>query len=72
MYDAIENWEGIPGKPSLPVGDDGGGNQIYLAWDTDAPSVWICLHDENEARVKIANSFEEFIDKLFLDEGLLD
>jgi hypothetical protein len=49
----------------------GGDNQFYLDLNEATPSVWIYLHDENEARVKLANSLEEFIDGLNVNPDYL-
>lgn len=58
---AIDRWGDALGDGALPFGKDGGGNQIYLNLNDSTPTVWIYLHDENGARIKLANSFAEFI-----------
>jgi hypothetical protein len=65
VRDAIMGWKDVLGSDKFPFAEDGGGNQIYLDLGDSTPSVWIYLHDEDGARVKIADSFEEFIDGLF-------
>jgi hypothetical protein len=57
---AIKNWGNLLGSQTLPIGRDAGGNQIYLAGKESVPSVWILLHDENNLRVKLAVTLEEF------------
>lgn len=42
----------------------GGGNQFFLKLNDAVPSVWIHLHDEDVAAVKLANSFDEFLSAL--------
>ena len=61
---AIDRWGNELGSGTLPIGKDGGGNQIYLNLNDSLPSVWLYLHDENGAKIKIANSFQEFIASL--------
>lgn len=64
VKDMYARWQHLLGKHSLPIGRDGGGNQIYLDLSDQQKSVWIYLHDENHAKVKIADCFEEFISSL--------
>ena len=64
LQTAIQQWGDTLGKCMLPIGRDGGGNQIYLDLNDTPPSVFIYLHDEQKKRMKLANSFEEFIDGL--------
>ncbi|GKX52710.1 SMI1/KNR4 family protein [Budvicia aquatica] len=67
LGNAISRWGKVLGAGMLPIARDGGDNQFYLDLTQSTPSVWIYLHDENEARVKLANSLEEFIDELIED-----
>ncbi|WP_197338470.1 SMI1/KNR4 family protein [Ralstonia solanacearum] len=64
IKDALASWGGVVGKYALIIGRDGGGNQIYINLVGGGESVWIYLHDEGQARVRVANSFEEFIGML--------
>lgn len=68
---ALDGWSVVLGKHAMPIGRDAGGNQIYLALDVAVPSVWIYLHDENGSRVKLANSFEEFLASLMLNPDFI-
>lgn len=67
LTNAISRWGSVLGRGMLPIAKDGGDNQFYLDLTDTPPSVWIYLHDENEARVKLASSLEEFIDGLTVD-----
>lgn len=58
---AIDRWANVLGPRNLPIGKDGGGNQIYLNFNEPVVSVWLYLHDENGAKIKVADSFEAFI-----------
>ncbi|WP_422527053.1 SMI1/KNR4 family protein [Serratia fonticola] len=71
LENAISRWGLVLGKGMLPIARDGGDNQFYLDLNEATPSVWIYLHDENEARVKLANSLEEFIDGLNVNPDYL-
>lgn len=71
LEDAISRWGGVLGNGKLPIGRDGGDNQIYLDLTENPPSVWIYLHDESEARVKLASSLNEFIDGLHMDPNCI-
>lgn len=75
---AIENvrvafamWSSLLGEKTLPLGADGGGNQIYLQLSEAESSVWLYLHDEGGKRVKIANNLEDFIDSLELNPDFI-
>ncbi|CAI2160460.1 SMI1 / KNR4 family [Serratia fonticola] len=71
LENAISRWGKDLGKGMLPIAKDGGDNQFYLDLNESTPSVWIYLHDENEARVKLTNSLEEFVDGLNIDPDCL-
>lgn len=71
LENAISRWGKDLGKGMLPIAKDSGDNQFYLDLNEATPSAWIYLHDENEARVKLANSFEEFIEGLNIDPDCL-
>lgn len=64
IHTALDAWGEKIGGYSLPIGRDGGGNQIYLDLKTNPASVWLYLHDEGESRIKLANSFDEFLSGL--------
>ncbi|GKX52709.1 SMI1/KNR4 family protein [Budvicia aquatica] len=71
LESAISRWGKVLGHGMLPIAKDGGDNQFYLDLTECIPSIWIYLHDENEARVKLANSLEQFIDGLELNPDYL-
>ena len=72
IMSAIDDWKIVLGKRAVPIADDGGGNQIYLDMNDAVPSVWLYLHDEDELKLKVADSFEEFIASLMIDPDLDD
>ena len=61
VNDVYKNWVAVLGNKFLPLGRDGGGNQVYI--ELDSASVWLYLH-KNEIKLKLSNSLEEFIDGL--------
>lgn len=68
--DVLVNWRHLLGMRSLPIGRDGGGNQIYIDL-SEGSSVWLFLHDENGMKIKISNSLAEFIDSLVTNPDLI-
>ncbi len=68
---AIKNWGDLLGEQTLPIGRDAGGNQIYLLVGKSTASVWLLLHDENDMRVKLANSLEEFVSALTINPDFI-
>lgn len=64
IQDVIEKWGSILGDRTLPIGRDGGGNQIFLDMSAGSETVWLILHDEGMKKIKIAESFESFVDSL--------
>jgi len=71
VKNVLKNWGGILGDGMLPIGCDGGGNLIYLDLSSDASSVWLYLHDEDKKRLKVADSFEQFIDGLTVNPDFI-
>ncbi|WP_411705408.1 SMI1/KNR4 family protein [Edaphovirga cremea] len=71
LESAISRWGKVLGNGMLPIAKDGGDNQFYLDLNEKKPSVWIYLHDENETRVKLASSLEEFIEGLNVNPDYL-
>lgn len=71
VWRALEDWACVLGNRALPFANDGGGNQIFMSFDGDTPSVKLCVHDENFKILKVANSFDAFIDMLEKDPELI-
>lgn len=71
VEDELSKWVSVLGPRNLPIGRDGGGNQIYLNFVDEIPSVWLYLHDEGGAKIKISNSFSEFLDGLFMNPDFI-
>ena len=61
LQDAIRDWSATLGPATLPIGRDGGGNPIYIDMSHRSDSVWIFLHDEDNKKIKVADTFESFI-----------
>jgi hypothetical protein len=57
----------VLGAYVIPIGNNGGGDQLCLCFDVSPPAVAICLHDEDFDRVDAADSFGDLIDALRLD-----
>ena len=64
VQDVIEKWRSLLGEYTLPIGRDGGGNQIFLDMSSGSEVVWIFLHDNGTKKVKVAESLKAFIDRL--------
>jgi hypothetical protein len=71
VKDALSRWRIFLGEKNMPIGRDGGGNQIYLNLTDETPSVWLYLHDEGELRLKISNSFSGFLDGLIMNPDFI-
>jgi hypothetical protein len=54
----------VLGEQALPIGQDGGANQIYIDLASGGESVWVYLHDEKQARIKVADTFRQFLNML--------
>lgn len=71
LWAATKEWRRvIPGKV-VPIGNDGGGNQLLLSFDQEPPGVKLCLHDEGMRLIHVADSFAEFIDMLAEDPDMI-
>lgn len=68
---ALDGWGKILGSMALPIARDAGGNQFFLNLSDAVPSVWVYLHDENGEKIKLADSFEEFLAKLTINPDLI-
>ena len=68
---AIERWGKMLGESALPIGQDGGGNQIYIDLTSGGESIWVYLHDERQARIKVADSFEQFVAMLRINPDFI-
>lgn len=55
----------------IAIANDGGGNQIFLCFDDDPPSVKMGFHEEGMRLILVADSFEEFIDMLCVDPDMV-
>lgn len=58
---ALDGWGKVLGSLVLPIARDAGGNQFCLDLNDAIPSVWIYLHDENVGKIKLTDSFVEFL-----------
>ena len=63
VRDVHATWAPILGAGMLPLGRDGGGNQVYVALCEEPASVWLYRHESGQ-RLKLANSLETFIGSL--------
>jgi hypothetical protein len=66
FYKVTQQWPGI--EDWYIISDDGRGNPIGCKPDG---SVWLSDHDAGFEQIKLANSFEEFLEKI-LDDTLYD
>jgi hypothetical protein len=63
VRDVHARWSSVLGHGMLPLGEDGGGNQVYIALLDSPPAVWLYRHESGE-RLKLASSLEAFIEAL--------
>jgi hypothetical protein len=71
LWYAVQHWGSILGKTALSFAEDGGGNQFFLDFSKEPPSVKLCLHDEAMRTLEIAPTFEAFIDSLSIDPDMI-
>ena len=71
VWSATKSWRRELPMPVIAIGNDGGGNQILLAFDTVPPRVILCIHDEGMRTIHVADSFGEFIDSLTDDPDMI-
>jgi len=50
----------------VAIGEDGGANQLFLSMGVKPATVHVFFRTSNNSTPKIANSFEEFIDNLYV------
>lgn len=70
MWRAMKEWGGSIGDKCVPIGRDGGDNQLFLDL-FDNGSVGLCIHDESFKRVMVAKSFSDFLDLLEEDPEMI-
>src|SRR5688572_6087547 len=61
IWKVTKGWRAVLGPQSLPIANDGGGNQIFINFSSTPPSVELCIHDESFRIVRVADSFEDFV-----------
>jgi len=71
LWAATKEWRGVLHTNIVPIGNDGGGNQLLLLFGQDPPSVELCIHDEGMRNIHVADSFGEFIDMLTEDPDMM-
>ena len=71
LWVAMEKWQKILGKDTLPFAADGGGNQFFLDLKAMPAPVKICVHDQNFSHIDLATSFEAFISGLATDPDMI-
>ena len=66
-----EEWRSVLGAAAIPFAQDGGGSQLYLDFETEEPSVKLCIHDQDFKTVGVADSFGSFVDLLHKDPDMI-
>jgi hypothetical protein len=61
------HWAPYIGERTVPIGRDGGDNQIFLDLNDPSAPVRLCIHDEDFRVIDVAPSFAEFIDLLHVN-----
>ena len=70
VWRATQEWREHLGVGRIPIGRDGGGNQIFL----DVPNgvaIGLCIHDEGFKMIEVAPSFAAFLDLLEEDPDMI-
>lgn len=70
LWRATEVWRRQLGPFALPFASDEGDNQYFLDLSVSPSPVKLCIHDERFWTIRIADSFEEFIDALSIDPDM--
>lgn len=70
LWEETSNLQGILGSGVVPIGDDGGGNTVFLSYDSDPPNIKLVIVDSMEI-VKVCDTFERFIDNLRMNPDYL-
>lgn len=71
LWQAAKEWAPVLGERRIPIAGDGGGNQIFLDFASNPPSVKLCIHDAQFKVRPIAESFEAFLDLLSEDPDMI-
>ena len=71
LWYSTKNWGPVLGPNTLAFADDAGGNQFFLDLNDTPASVWICMHDQDMRRIKLASSLEAFVDDLSTDDDMI-
>lgn len=71
LKDDYFKWIETLGEESLPIGEDGGGNQIFLKFECGYCGVWMYFTEGRGSEIKVSDSFEEFILSLFKHPDLI-
>ena len=64
LWGLVNTWRPILGDACLPFAADGGGNPFFMDLSQAGFPVSVCIHDERFRILRLAGTFEEFIDAL--------
>jgi len=67
LWREMEIWGPILGKAALPFARDACDNVFFIDMSSASGSIKVCIHDEDFRVRDMAVSFEDFIDRLFVD-----
>lgn len=70
IWRATREWREHLGVNRIPIGRDGGGNQIFLNV-SNGEAVGLCIHDEGFRTIEVAPSFAAFLDLLEEDPDMI-
>ncbi|MCP3925715.1 MAG: SMI1/KNR4 family protein [Desulfobacterales bacterium] len=70
IWKITKEWYKHIGKYSIPIASDGGDNQIYIDTKQDN-AIFLCIHDENFKKIKVAKSLKGFLDLLEEDPEMI-
>jgi len=70
VWRVTRDWQQKLGQGCVPFGRDGGGNQLYLDFSSNE-AIFLCIHDEDFKKIKVAPSFSAFLDLLEEDLDMI-
>lgn len=70
LWWAMRAWREYVGEKSIPIGCDGCDNQILIDLSCGG-AVFVCIHDQNFKRIRVAGSISQFLRLLREDPNMI-
>jgi len=71
LWQAARDWQPYLGNRSIPLGEDGGGNQIFMDTRTVPPSVKLAVFEGAVSIKPVAPSLSDFLALLHVDPDFI-